>query len=451
MMLPPQEHNAINDAVNPNSVATPQQTTAVETNEPAPLTMWWAPKSTNASKNPAGTASDIDSSLDKKEEAKKFGTFAEDTTIAKKRYDFLQINTAVLIAFLFVLVGIIFLAIAKINVRSYDWSNNYPWVTDGYKNIVTSIDQLIDYPWIETQKSLSNDISKANIDAITASSIPYIFKKEIMNWIVNTLLNWLLTKETKIADTNKEISEYGFIHPDVMNLIDGQKDQVPIMVSLHTIETIKFGTAFKIFSLLDTFLQQAVQTLRSDKETIVTTLQDYAEHGEADIANYLSMCYLNPYEKLPDCDQIGDFDNYLKYEKKEDSSHGLLFKKLIALTDNKLENSTIPSLQIVFNNFNPSNQNVWFTVTINTLLEDEAAFIARWILNPHIYIISTLVSLLKQSLFVIGDSINVDQVTIKEQTINIGNIQIPVNSATMSFDLPLQNDAEREIFDYYQK
>ncbi len=451
MMLPPQEHNAINDAVNPNTLAPTKHTDSSQALEWAPQTMWWAPTPTNFSQTPAKTPSTKDQNLDKKEEVKQFGTFAENITVAKKRYDFLQINTAVLIAFLFFLIGMIFLAIAKINVRSHDWTSKYPWVTQGYKNIVSSIDQLIDYPWIDTQRSLGNDISKPNIDTITASSIPYIFKKEIMVWVVDKLINWLLTKEAKIAETNKEVSEYGFIHPDIMNLIDDQKDQVPIMVSLHTIETIKFGTAFKIFSLLDTFLQQAVQTLRTDKGTIVETLQDYAEHGESDIANYLSMCYLNPYEKLPDCDQIGDFDNYLKYEKKEESSHGILFKKLISLIDNKLENSTIPSLQIVFNNFSPSNQNVWFTVTINTLLEDEAAFIAKWVLNPHIYIISTLVSLLKQSLFVIWDSINVDQVTIKEQTINIGNIQIPVNSATMMFDLPLQNDAEREIFDYYQK
>ena len=84
-------------------------------------------------------------------------------------------------------------------------------------------------------------------------------------------------------------------------------------------------------------------------------------------------------------------------------------------------------------------------------MEDETAFITRGILNPHIYIISALVSLLKQSLFVIGDSIAIDQINIRKQVVNIGNIQVPINSAIMNFNLPLQNPAEREIFDFYKE
>jgi hypothetical protein len=46
-------------------------------------------------------------------------------------------------------------------------------------------------------------------------------------------------------------------------------------------------------------------------------MESYSKRGEKDIANYLSMCYLNPYEKLPNCDQINDFNNYFIYEDKE--------------------------------------------------------------------------------------------------------------------------------------
>jgi hypothetical protein len=53
------------------------------------------------------------------------------------------------------------------------------------------------------------------------------------------------------------------------------------------------------------------------------------------------------------------------------------------------------------------------------LAEDDTAFMARGILNPHIFIISTLVTLLKQSFFVIGDSINVDKLNIKQQNITV--------------------------------
>lgn len=272
-----------------------------------------------------------------------------------------------------------------------------------------------------------------------------------MTDLVNSSINNLLNKNTELQDITRDITKYGFIHPDIMGLVEKGKDQTPIMVSLHTLETIKFGTSFQIFSMLDTFLQQAAQSLKADKTLIAETMQQYAERGERDIANYLSMCYLNPYEKLPDCDQIDDFAKYFRYENEQAQVDKSLFKKLLTLIDNKLENSTIPSVQIEFNSFSPSNTKLGFRVNINTLAEDEATFLAKGILNPHVYIISTLVSLLKQSLFVIGDGINVDKITIKKQNINIGNVQIPVNTSSMSFDLPLQNSSEREIFDFYDQ
>jgi hypothetical protein len=67
----------------------------------------------------------------------------------------------------------------------------------------------------------------------------------------------ILTKNRELQDINKDINKYGFIHPDIMSILETTKEQIPIMVSLHTLETIKFGTALKIFSMLDTFLQQA--------------------------------------------------------------------------------------------------------------------------------------------------------------------------------------------------
>ena len=114
----------------------------------------------------------------------------------------------------------------------------------------------------------------------------------------------------------------------------------------------------------------------------------------------------------------------------------------------KVFSSSVASIKINFNRFDPNAKNLSFQVTISTLAEDEAAFVAKGILNPHVFILSTLVNLLKQSLFVIGDSINVQNIAVKKQNITIGNVQIPVKTSTMSFDLPLQNSSEREIFDF---
>ena len=230
--------------------------------------------------------------------------------------------------------------------------------------------------------------------------------------------------------------------------MESSKDKIPIMTSLHTLETVKFGTALKLFSMLDTFLQQASQTLWTNKQFLETLITSYLANGEAYISNYLSMCYLNPYERLPDCNQINDFANYFKYENPDTKIDYTVLARLLELVENKLETSSVASIKINFNRFDPNAKNLSFQVTISTLAEDEAAFVAKGILNPHVFILSTLVNLLKQSLFVIGDSINVQNIAVKKQNITIGNVQIPVKTSTMSFDLPLQNSSEREIFDF---
>lgn len=131
------------------------------------------------------------------------------------------------------------------------------------------------------------------------------------------------------------------------------------------------------------------------------------------------MCYLNPYEKLPDCNQINDFANYFKYEQPEANVDNRLLSRLLELVENKLETSSVASIKMSFNRFDPNAKNLAFEVTISTLAEDEVAFLAKGILNPHVFILSTLVNLLKQSLFVIGDSISVQNITVRDQNIAV--------------------------------
>jgi hypothetical protein len=56
-----------------------------------------------------------------------------------------------------------------------------------------------------------------------------------------------LQKNSKLQEIKKDVNKYGFIHPEIMAILEKNKDQIPIMISLHTLETIKFGTALKIF------------------------------------------------------------------------------------------------------------------------------------------------------------------------------------------------------------
>jgi hypothetical protein len=49
---------------------------------------------------------------------------------------------------------------------------------------------------------------------------------------------------------------------------------------------------------------------------------------------------------------------------------------------------------------------------------------------------------------VITDSINVSSLKVTKKKIKIGGQLVTVNSSSFSFSLPLQNDVQREIYDF---
>jgi hypothetical protein len=96
---------------------------------------------------------------------------------------------------------------------------------------------------------------------ITNSSVPYVFKRDLIEEKIFDITQQILRNTDSLSKIQEEVIKYGFIHQDIMSLFDIQEDTVPITSLLKTIETIKFGTAFKIFSLLDTFLSQSSRLL----------------------------------------------------------------------------------------------------------------------------------------------------------------------------------------------
>ncbi len=351
----------------------------------------------------------------------------------------------------FSIVGVFFFLRARMMVMAVDPVMRDRPLAQTYRVIVTTLDTWTSYPGIQSlASSLASDVTMDTFRQLQASSVPYIFTKDIADEKMSSLLLSVIRQSTLLRDTQTEIAKYGFLDPEIMSLLHTDHSPIPIITSLHTVETIKFGTALKMFSLLDTFVEQASRLLSLPKTAMTTAIDAYLQRGESDIARFLTMCYLNPYETLPDCKQVGDFANYFRFEEQNTSFDPSLFTKIMSLIDTRLEQSELPSLQIEFDRFTPNAQSLGFRVIVNTLPEDERDFLQKWIINPHIFIISQLVNLLKQSLFVIGDAINVNTLNIQRTTITIGDIQVPVSTSKMQFNLPLQNNAQREISDFYQ-
>lgn len=395
---------------------------------------WWKFTSTDTNNTPPQT--------------KTFGEFKDTDQKQWSKLFHIHTITAIVWGTICTVLGLSFWYITQINLSAIANEDNRDSGVETYKETILALDEIFGYPWITEHKHISELTNANQVTTILNSSIPFLFKKDIMTDLVDKLKTTILAHHKEAHTLSQDITKYGFIHPDVMSLMENSKDKIPITTSLHTLETVKFGTAIKLFSMIDSFIAQASQVLWLAKNVVESTIATYLDNGELYISNYLSMCYLNPYERLPDCNQINDFHHYFLYEQPDNKINQKDFSKLLSLVEEKLEKSTIASVKIDFEEFNPNEKNLNFKVTINTLAEDEKAFLQKNILNPHVFILSTLVNLLKQSLFVIGDGINIQNITVEEQIVPVGNIQIPIKTSSMSFNLPLQNLSQREIFDY---
>lgn len=77
--------------------------------------------------------------------------------------------------------------------------------------------------------------------------------------------------------------------------------------------------------------------------------------------------------------------------------------------------------------------------------------IQRGIPNPHLFIVTDLVTLLRQSSFVIGTSIDARKIQVNPRIITIGNNQFSVNSSSLQFTLPVQKKVQQEIYDQVRR
>lgn len=170
---------------------------------------------------------------------------------------------------------------------------------------------------------------------------------------------------------------------------------------------------------MDTFLQQFSRVYGIDKTKLMTFIDLYTKRSDIDVLNFLQSCYLNPFEDPRTCSVIDDFANYFaSYEPKVDIDQKL-YKELMMFIDTRLDDSAFPSLIISFDRFDPQAQQLGFKIGINTLAEDEKALINQGILNPHIFILSRMINLLKASKFIMGNAIAINDMRIERNELEV--------------------------------
>ncbi len=284
-----------------------------------------------------------------------------------------------------------------------------------------------------------------------AEDIGYIDKKYLLNEKMQSFVQTLQAEKNIYENNQNNITKYAYLPKEIANIV-GEDDTInSIGDSLFALESIKFSSAVSVFMHLDSFIKNLSKSVGMSSAAIKEHIAYVNEKWGKDINLYIQKCYLNPFETNYDCNVIGDYDRYSRLFNEETTKEQErnFFKKLMYYIDLKLERTEFPSFNIVFQKFDKNNEKITFTIDINTLKQDELELSKSGILDdPVIFIMDKLVNNLKRSRFIKGNEIKIPSLKSQSKKIKVGITEFLVNTISRSFELPVQKNAEREIYDF---
>lgn len=378
-------------------------------------------------------------------------------TPQEKEIPWLAPPTTIVLIIIFSLISFVFYYL-----NTYFTQASQVVVDEKYNNQIARVHWLqktINAVWswndVQLYENLSFLTETANdtVQTIVATDrLNYVHKRDLTHKAIQELGNDIIAQKNHIDALKANIAEFGFYPEEISLLLKTDKTKASLQDSLLSLETIKFATAIKVFSLLDSFTTPVTRQNRTSKEYVNKQLRLFVERGEVDIANYLQTCRHNPFESIRNgCNVIEDFEKYFVYQEQEESFDTDLFKNILQFAEQKIEEEDFPSLSLAFDRFDPNSQKLSFTARINTTSFDRAQLKAAGVSSPHVFVVTNLVNLLKQSKFVIGENININKLNVVRKQVNIGGTIEEIHSSELRFSLPLQKSSQREIFDYLFK
>lgn len=254
--------------------------------------------------------------------------------------------------------------------------------------------------------------------------------------------------QARLDAKKQEVAEFGFVSADVQNilLIDGQK--VALQRSLLALEAVKFAAALKVFPYLQSFVSGLADYTATDPDVVDKQLALMSSDADDLLAAYLAMCYVNPLESDGWCAMVGDFKTWVAWQSRYATNLDVdFFVKAMNYVDLKLEDSQFPQFALTFQRYDPQHSTLTFSIEVNTFQDDELSLSQRGIQNPHTFIVTSVINLLKKSQFIVWSSVDTKQIQVRPKVVTIGSQELVVNNSVMQFTLPVQERVQREIFD----
>ncbi len=312
----------------------------------------------------------------------------------------------------------------------------------------TNINEYAKY-WNKTDIMTNNNAKNTTKEVIQSKKLNFLHKKDILEKNMEILSQQTIQNTQKLDTIKKEIIKYGFIPKQIYDIIETKQGTSWIKKRIALMENIRFITAFKAFSYMESFILWFANSIGKDQFLIESQIKKAIVDAEKDMVIYTSTCFLNPYEITNNCNTIWDFDNFYKIIDTQRNVDTDFIKQLASYIDNKLQDSDVPTFNINFLKFNPKEDKIEFTIDLNTNTQDEIALSKQGILNPHVFIVTNIINLLKQSLLVIWEWIKADQIKTSPKTIRVWSTIFTVNNSSIKLSLPVQKGSQREISDFF--
>ncbi len=276
------------------------------------------------------------------------------------------------------------------------------------------------------------------VNSIINSDMSYMEKKDEIEIFLQDSLSQMDETSSDIEYVRENLSTYGYLSRELDDLIADTHMQRALL----SIESIKFFTAMNVFEKIDSFVDDFLEQVPWSERRVRSNIENFLNRWEQDIQRYLSYCYLNPFENSR-CNRFWDFDNY--YDGEINVS---IFKELISAIDEELEFEEIPRLAITLNNMWIQDRSISFSVDINTFTEDHISLANRWIRSPHIHITNTLINTIRGSSFIVWKDVTFATLDVNDRTVRIQDREEEIRNSRFNFDVPIQKDVQREIFDF---
>ena len=138
---------------------------------------------------------------------------------------------------------------------------------------------------------MMDDVAKTSVtNIVTASDIDYIDKKDKLFTYVSNLVKTTDDNAVKLDTINKEVAKQWFLPEELDKILSEEQAIDTIQRSLNALEVIKFSTAAKVFSYMDTALQTISEMVRSEwasPDDIKKLFTQLSAKWEKDISVYV--------------------------------------------------------------------------------------------------------------------------------------------------------------------